>query len=284
MDLQSFYREGLTQLEPLYGHSEAASLMNWIFEDVFTMRKHQIEMLNREMTNEEQQQLQPLLNRLKNYEPIQYILGHAPFMNLKFNVNSQVLIPRPETEELVTYIATYLTQSNKTNASIIDIGTGSGCIPISLKKKFPSTEVTAVDVSAGALEIAKLNALYHHVAIQFLQHDFLTEYKTFTSQTFDVIVSNPPYISNNEKESLSSNVLQHEPHLALFVPDTDPLVFYKYLVRFAENHLRSGGLIAVEINQRFGSETLRLFENSSLVRAELLKDLNGHDRMIVAFR
>ena len=222
--------------------------------------------------------LNSALQRLQNEEPIQYILGKTEFYGFSFLVNKNTLIPRPETEELVE---TILEGANTFKAlQILDIGTGSGCIPISLAKKLPKATIFAIDVSKEALAIAKQNASRNNVAINFLQEDILkTE---ILAQKFDIIVSNPPYVRALEKVAIKNNVLANEPHLALFVEDNNPLIFYDKIANLAKKYLRKNGMLYFEINEYLGKEMIDLLVLKGFKDIQLKKDLVGKDRILKA--
>ena len=220
-----------------------------------------------------------ILADLQQEKPIQYITGEAWFYGLRLEVNENTLIPRPETEELVEWIIE--SQKSKVQSQkceILDIGTGTGCIPISLKTNLPQANVSAIDVSEKALEVAKRNAVSNKVDISFIQADIL-EVEDL-SQYFDIIVSNPPYVRNLEKQEIKKNVLDYEPHLALFVEDTDALLFYRKIAQLALKNLSPNGLLFFEINQYLGKETVELLDNLGFKNIELKKDIYGNDRMI----
>ena len=230
-----------------------------------------------------------ILEQLKLELPIQYILGSTSFYGLKFEVNENVLIPRPETEELVEWIinsnlkissAQFGKASGErfNNLKILDIGTGSGCIAIALAKNLPNAQVFAIDVSERALATAKKNAEQNDVNINFIQKNILET--TDLEQQFDIIVSNPPYVRNLEKAEIKKNVLEHEPHLALFVDDHDALIFYRKIGELAQKNLSKQGKLYFEINQYLGKETVELLENLGFSDVELKKDIYGNDRMI----
>jgi release factor glutamine methyltransferase len=243
-----------------------------------------------------------IISELKTEKPIQYITGEAWFYGFRFEVNENTLIPRPETEELVEWIiesqkSKVKSQKSKTenltiqqsnHLSILDIGTGSGCIPISLKKEIPNAIVSAIDVSEKALEMAKKNAVDNEAEVHFilqniLEIDDLKSISTSSFQlpaSFDVIVSNPPYVRNLEKQEIKKNVLDYEPHLALFVEDTDALLFYRKIAELALTSLSPNGKLFFEINQYLGKETVALLENLGFKNIELRKDFVGNDRMI----
>lgn len=220
-----------------------------------------------------------ILADLQQEKPIQYITGEAWFYGLRLEVNENTLIPRPETEELVEWIIE--SQKSKVQSQkceILDIGTGTGCIPISLKTNLPQANVSAIDVSEKALEVAKRNAVSNKVDISFIQADIL-EVEDL-NQHFDIIVSNPPYVRNLEKQEIKKNVLDYEPHLALFVEDTDALLFYRKIAQLALKNLSPNGLLFFEINQYLGKETFGLLKNLGFKNIELKKDMYGNDRMI----
>ena len=211
-------------------------------------------------------------------KPVQYVLGEAWFAGLRFIVNEHTLIPRPETEELIEWIKEIASSSP---ISILDIGTGSGCIPITLKKMFPDWHICAIDLSEEALSVARENARQQGVAIDFMQMDFLNEENWKKLPTFDIIVSNPPYIKVSESMSMAKHVLDHEPHLALFVPDEDALIFYKKIATFGSSHLHNPGLVFLEINQLLGDAVADTF-SAEQYSAEVRKDVHGNDRMVKA--
>ena len=219
-----------------------------------------------------------ILAELQQEKPIQYITGEAWFYGLQFEVNENTLIPRPETEELVEWILNSPIIQHPTPITILDIGTGTGCIPISLKANLPQANVSAIDVSKQALEVAKRNAELNKVEVNFIQTNIL-EVENL-NQHFDVIVSNPPYVRNLEKQEIKKNVLDYEPHLALFVEDTDALLFYRKIAQLALKNLSPNGLLFFEINQYLGKETVELLKNLGFKNIELKKDIYGNDRMI----
>jgi release factor glutamine methyltransferase len=250
--------------------------------------------------------LQQSTQELLTHKPVQYVLHEAWFCGMPFYVDENVLIPRPETEELVDWIvkevgskkyevrntdpgigsqksveSSYLVPP--TSLSILDIGTGSGCIPISLKKKMPHAEMYACDVSEGALAVATQNAAAQQTAIHFLRVDFLDTATWANLPAVDIIVSNPPYIPHHNQNSMLQNVLAYEPHLALFVPNDDPMLFYDAIVRYAQQKLLPGGSIFAEIHEDLGEQTKTLFESKGFV-AEVKKDFQGKDRMVRAVR
>ena len=241
-----------------------------------------------------------ILVRLQTGEPVQYILRHTEFYGLTFKVSPAVLIPRPETEELVEWALASVGSLQQAVGSdkqlvvgslqravghILDIGTGSGCIAISLKKNLPEAQVMAIDISSDALVIAKQNADFNEVIISLNQTDILnTEKSVLENVNFDVIISNPPYVTQHDKTQMHHNVTGFEPHTALFVPEDDPLLFYKAIADFAIDKLTPNGLLFLEINENLGKETVELLESKSFKSIELRKDMSGRDRMIKAAR
>ena len=280
MQLREFYNLFLTELKPLYGYGESAAISTMIFEhfagktkaDIITDPHYIIE-------KQKLSSLEDALLQLKRQVPVQYIIGHAWFAGLQFRISPAVLIPRPETEELVNAAADYIRGNEK--RSVLDIGTGSGCIPITLKKLLPVIDVHAMDISAAALDIAKENAISNNVVVNWIQQDFLAEKDWDHLPRYDVIISNPPYIPENEKDLLDVNVTAHEPHIALFVPDNRALVFYEKIAAFGSAHLATGGCIFMETHESFAKNVASFFtENgyNSLVK----KDVFGKERMVIA--
>ena len=225
--------------------------------------------------------LKNIIIRLQKEEPIQYIIGNTEFYGLPFLVNKNTLIPRPETEELVAWVLneTKVLANNKTiELSILDIGTGTGCIPISLAKNLTSLNISAIDISPEALLIAKQNAILNKVTIEFIELDILNTESL--PQEYDVIISNPPYVRELEKEEIKNNVLENEPHLALFVADENPLIFYNKIADLAKQQLSKNGMLFFEINQYLGKETVNMLVKKGFKNIQLKKDLFGKDRMI----
>jgi len=225
-------------------------------------------------------QMRKALSELKNQRPIQYITETEWFAGLPFRVNESVLIPRPETEELVNWILSYCSQQHSPNTHVLDIGTGSGCIAIALQKKNSSLLVSAMDISKAALQVAQQNAERLQATVTFLEVDILSKNADLLPQ-YDIIVSNPPYISQAEKQEMSARVLQYEPHSALFVTNQDPLQFYKAIATFSSTHLKPKGSVFVEVNQQFAAETKALFAEAGW-DTELRKDMYGNQRMLKA--
>ena len=234
----------------------------------------------------EDENVQPFLqavDRLEQHCPLQYVLGQAEFCGLTFHVAPEVLIPRPETEELVYWVHNHFKEYGST-IRLLDIGTGSGAIAVSLAHLLPKAEVTAVDISQAALAVASENAQQNNVDVQFLQADIFSPSAELRQCMFDVIVSNPPYVRELEKQQMKPNVLRYEPHLALFVPDSDPLKYYRAVADFAADNLSKSGIIYLEINEELGTETERLFTAGGRYTTELRCDMNGKPRMLAAKR
>jgi len=282
MSIQEAYKKLLFQLYELYDNREAANIADMVIEFITGQRKtdriiHKTIPLN----FQQQEQLEQLTQELLQYKPVQYVLKESWFSGMKFFVNESVLIPRPETEELIGWIIQEIKDNKITSNTILDIGTGSGCIPISLKNRNHTLTVTALDISEDALTVAKKNAETLHSEINFICSDFLNENTWNKFPVFDTIVSNPPYVKQSESETMRKIVIDFEPHLALFVPEEDALLFYKKIARFGKSHLAKAGNIFVEINEGLGENTTALFEKENYV-VELRKDMHGKDRMLKA--
>ena len=273
---QKIYREALSAI---YDEREARTITQMVLEDVLELNPLKISMDRyRLLTTNQQEVLAGILKRLLTYEPVNYILGEADFMGLKFKVDSNVLIPRPETEELVEWILEE--NSSKENLSIIDLGTGSGCIPISLSFKMPVATVAGIDISEGALEVAQRNNELNKTAVRFSRFDILNE--ELGTNTYDIIVSNPPYITQAEGADMLPNVMKFEPHLALFSNDEDGLIFYRKIAEQATKALKVGGRLYFEINAANGEAVVSLLKEAGFEEIELKKDLSGRDRMVRA--
>lgn len=273
--MNSYYNLLRTRLLPLYGEREARAIAFLIMEDGFGVSRTEIYADKvRHFSEDEYARLQSMCKRLEVGEPVQYVLGKAWFCGRSFRVTPAVLIPRPETEELVNWASSF---SGKLR--ILDAGTGSGCIAISLKLALPQAEVIAWDISEEALVIARQNAEALNAVVHFEKRDILADWPE--NEHFDLIVSNPPYICEREKADMEAHVLEHEPETALFVPDNDPLCFYRALAcRASDGALCSGGRLMVEINSAYGAETVTLFEHCGLSEVELRKDDFGNYRMV----
>lgn len=269
-----------TQLQDTYSESEIKELTYIILE--FVTKKPLSYILANKNTNlsaNEYTQVNDIIRRLKNNEPYQYIIGAQEFMGMSFKVTPDVLIPRDETAELVNLI---IHNHSNTAPSIIDIGTGSGCIAIALKKQMSQSSVSALDISSKALEIAKENAQNNEVSLNFFCESILKE-SLDLHQKFDLIVSNPPYVRHCEKVDMHNRVLNFEPHLALFVDDDNPLIFYQAIAQFAEKHLNKNGYIYLEINEYLGKETAKIYQNLGY-HTEIIKDFYNKNRMIIAHK
>jgi len=262
-----------SELKDIYDYEESVSIIWWAIQELTSKPKKELLALIEIDISEEK--IIEIVSQLKMNKPIQYIFNKAYFFDLEFYVDENVLIPRPETEELVQWIVS--DHAKKDNISIIDLCTGSGCIAISIKNNLPFSKVSALDISSSALEVAKRNAAQNKTDIVFLNENFL-EYKSNTS--YDIIISNPPYVRNNEKLLMNKNVLEHEPHLALFVDDDDALIFYKAIAAFGLSNLNQHGSIYLEINENLAAETSELFYNLGYRFVELKKDLNEKNRML----
>ena len=283
MTIHLAYQRLLAQLYEVYETREAANIADMVIEEVTGQRKiERIVYKDLPVSAEQQKKLERISDELLNHRPVQYVLGEAWFMDMKFMVNEHVLIPRPETEELVEWIIKDVAQSGNKGLLLIDIGTGSGCIPIAVKRKIAQITVCAIDISDDALEVAKLNAIAMKVDVRFVNLDFLDEEEWKQLGNYDLIVSNPPYIKKSEESALRDNVLKYEPPLALFVPDENALLFYKAIARFSREHLKPGGSIYVEINEVLGESVIEVFTKNGFSDIILKKDMQGKDRMVKA--
>ena len=280
MLIELAYQQLLRKLETLYDKREATSIANWVIEHI-TGLKRMDRIIQKELllSAEQVDKLTVIANRLLNSEPIQYVLGEAWFAGYKFYVDPSVLIPRPETEELVEWILA--DDARNDYRTFLDIGTGTGCIPIAIKLKKPQAFVLGFDISADALAIANKNAIDLNAAANFMQVDILDETRWQNFPLFNCIISNPPYIKESEQSDMSKHVKDFEPSIALFVPDEDPLIFYRKMAVFGITHLEKNGSIYFEINQALGNEVIGLLQQYGY-NTELKKDLNGNDRMIKA--
>ncbi len=295
MNAKLYRTQFIEALEPIHGMDEAESFFYLILEDKHQMKRIDLALEpNFEFSDEAINVWESLVAQLKKEIPIQYLLGNTEFYGLPFIVNENVLIPRPETEELVDWIIKEDRKIERPkdlridglkdrgiegleDLKILDIGTGSGCIAISLSKNIPDAKVFAIDVSAEALKVAKMNAEQNKVEVTFLEKDIL-ETEDLMEQ-FDVIVSNPPYVRNLEKHEIKANVLENEPHLALFVDDFDALIFYRKIALLATKNLNNDGQLFFEINQYLGKEMVDLLNELGFEDVELRKDIYGNDRM-----
>jgi release factor glutamine methyltransferase len=265
------------ELAGLYPETEVQGFTRLLFEWVCKWSyTEQVLNKNRTIKKSDFAKIEKIVARLKGFEPIQYIFGETEFMGLKLRVNPAVLIPRPETEELVNCV---IETGSADSANILDIGTGSGCIPLALKKRWPGSNISAIDISEAALETAKNNAALNHLNVHFFIADILN-WEKINWPEFDIIISNPPYVRELEKQAMQRNVLEFEPELALFVSNTDPLIFYRKIAAFAKKQLAKNGKLYLEINEYLGNEMRELLAGSGFKNIELKKDINGKERMI----
>jgi release factor glutamine methyltransferase len=279
MRIKEFRTQFIQELSSIHGADEAESFFYLILEDQKQLKRIDLALQpDLVFSDADLDYWNAILIELKKEIPVQYLLGKTHFYGLEFEVNENVLIPRPETEELVEWII----QSQKSAVSsqqlrILDIGTGSGCIAISLAKNIPNAQVYAIDVSAKVLATAQKNAEINSVNVTFIKKNILET--TDLEQQFDIIVSNPPYVRNLEKEEIKKNVLEYEPHLALFVEDDNALIFYRKIAELAQKNLATKGQLFFEINQYLGNEMIQLLEKMNFKNVELRKDIYGNDRM-----
>lgn len=276
-EFKNYFRE---QLSELYTPSESEELFYIFAKDILNKDKFEIRRLeNLEPEISQQSAFYNHLLQLKLGKPYQQILGETEFFGLKFFVNEHVLIPRPETEEMLELAIDKISnlKSQTLNLKILDIGTGSGIIPIVLKKHFPNAEISAIDYSEEALKVAKKNAEFHQTEIKFIHQNYLEE---DLNEVYDIIISNPPYIGIDEQHEIAESVKDFEPNLALFSPTSDALIFYRKIAEDAQKHLSEKGMIFLEINQKLGTETLQLFKD--FPESKLVKDLSGNDRFVFA--
>ena len=275
----------IDSVSELYPSEEVQSFFNLLSEKHLGMSRIEIALNSDKSISEATiSKFNSVIQRLKNSEPIQYILGETEFFGLPFKVDENVLIPRPETEELVSWVLESVPPlKGARGMSILDIGTGSGCIAISLASKLPNAKVSALDISKGALEVAKQNAKLNKVEVNFMKVDILnsnTWNLVFKDLEFNCIVSNPPYVRELEKELMESNVVKYEPETALFVKDEDPLLFYRKIAQFGKLYLKPNGLLFFEINEYLGELMLELLKEEGYSEIEIKKDIFGKDRMI----
>jgi len=281
-------------LEPLYPPEEICSLTKWIFEKVCNLsRNQQILRKDIQLSNAQSDSIQSIVRRLQNWEPIQYIFGETEFLGLTFEVSPAVMIPRPETEELVHRIMNdfkVVKDFNDLNVltnspiNILDIATGSGCIAITLAKNLLESNVYALDISDDALQIARRNAQQNSVSVRFFQADILSANMQHDTSLphFDMIVSNPPYVLNSEKPNMKPNVLNYEPHSALFVPDDDPILFYRHIADFALTKLTTNGILYFEINPLYSEMIVTMLSQNGFHDIKIYNDLSDKERFIKA--
>jgi release factor glutamine methyltransferase len=282
MNLISMKHQFHDKLDHIYGGDEVQSLFDLCCEHYLLWKKlDQLRFAERSLTPLESDQLIAVLSQLELQKPIQYVLGQAHFCGLKIRVNESVLIPRQETEELVAWILDDFSQNN--SVKMMDLCTGSGCIALALKSARPAFDVMGLDLSEAAIQLAKSNAISLKLEVAFGLSDVLVN-PDFAENNFDFIVSNPPYVLNSEKSVMSQNVLDYEPHLALFVPDDDPLLFYRAIAQSAFKALKAGGSLFFEINENKGDSVIELIKNIGFLNPVIKKDLNGKDRMVKCFK
>ena len=265
-----------TVLCALYDEREANTIASYLFEDLFQPIAQKT--AHYKWSAQEKALLKRVVKELQQYRPWQYIVGRTEFYGLPFYVDEAVLIPRPETEELVYFI---IQEHRHQSPSILDVGTGSGCIAISLQKKISNAVVAAVDVSVQALALAQKNAVANGVAVHFQQLNVLDPTARAALPRYDIIVSNPPYILSADKTQMHTNVLAHEPHLALFVTNEDPLQFYKVLADLGSKKLNKNGWLYVEIHEAFGPEVVACFQQKNYKNCQIIQDMYGKDRIVI---
>ena len=283
MQLNQLKLEFINALQKTYPSTEIESFFYLLTEAYLKMNRLEVALNpNEKITENNKELFFKAIERLKNHEPIQYIIGNTEFYGLPFKVNRNVLIPRPETEELIEWIIQDIKKITEKNSTfqILDIGTGSGCIPISLAKELPKANVSSIDISAKAIEMATLNAKINNVSVTFFQQDILKTEKL--AEKYEVIVSNPPYVRNLEKEQMQKNVLDYEPEIALYVDNEDPLIFYRKIAQLAKKSLTKNGALYFEINQYLGEELQELLQKEGFQQIELKKDIYENYRMCKA--
>jgi release factor glutamine methyltransferase len=265
-----------------FSKEEQDIILARVFEHVSKFSSHDLLVGEKEVSPSDYESIKNLVARLKKGEPLQYVLGEAWFLGLRLEVNKDVLIPRPETEELVEWVTQEIRKTGQMNPFILDVCTGSGCIALALKKSFPESGIIATDSGEEALTIAKKNGSLLNLLVEFRSDDALDPASFGNEDVFNVIVSNPPYIGEDEYDAITSSVRDYEPRQALFTGNTDPLIFYRAIAGFALHHLEPDGLLFFEINQLYGEKMVRLLNDLNFKEVELRKDLSGSDRMIKA--
>lgn len=281
-DLYEFYK---TELSSIYDNDELYAIFELVCEHYLNYSKTDTRLKFQENLNQSDVlKIYDTAKALKKGMPIQYIFGEADFYNLKFNVNSSTLIPRPETEELVDLIIKSQTTHNSFLITILDIGTGSGCIPITLKKNIPNSKVTGIDISEEALEVAKSNAFKNNVEVEFKELNILSNFpSSIFHAPFSIIISNPPYVLNSEAKQMDPRVLEHEPHLALFVEDSDPIIFYKRIIDLCTSYLEEKGYLFFELNPMYANDVKNYANDSKIFNfTEIVKDMSGKERFLKA--
>lgn len=282
MTIQAAFVQLISTLTPIHGDREAASIAHILMEHVTGFgRMDRIVYKDKELTEDQGVQLENALQAMLRHTPVQYVTGTGWFYGLELKVTPDVLIPRPETEELAEWIIEDVKKTGM-HPGILDIGTGSGAIPLAIKHNLPFATVSAIDISAGALAVAKENAEKLSLEVNFSLVDVLDEKATAALPVFDIIVSNPPYICDHESAGMQEQVVSYEPNIALFVPDNDPLRFYRRIGLLAKEKLVPGGSLYFEINEAYGAETVSLLQEQGYVQVILKQDLFGKDRMVKA--
>ena len=281
--LNEVRNEIVSALTPIYGDREAKAMVGIIFENLKGWNRVDMALKADQLISPFIiHQIDSVVRRLLDHEPIQYIFGNAWFYGMRLKVTSDTLIPRPETAELVDYIVKDYRE--KSDQGVLDLCTGTGCIAIALARNLPFSKVTAVDVSAKALAVAQDNAISLHANVNFLKTDILKDNSGLIAGQYDVIVSNPPYIAEKEKSDMDRNVLAYEPHLALFVPDDDPLVFYNAIFRISLGHLTDTGKVYCEINPVYAAEVRDLAVRKGFGNVDLVRDSYGKERFLIAWK
>lgn len=282
---RDYFIDFAKKLTAVYDEDEARAIAGYVCAELLLIKWQQLSIIQKQLSSAEVDLLERILNRLLTGEPIHYILGYNWFYGLKFEVNTSVLIPRPETEELVDMVIGYCRKNNIASPTVIDLGTGSGCIPISIKKNIPAANVFGIDVMPNAIATANQNARLNKTDVNFIEADMLNVDlligKIDLTQQPVILISNPPYIAQKEAESIHVNVLSYEPHTALFVPNNDVLLFYKAIANFVDKALKHGDSVWLEINPLFANETLTLFKPKTKVyQSSLINDLSGKQRFV----
>ncbi len=276
MNLKELFRNYFNDLKNEYGVNESNSILDLLFEDLGYPKEYRLLNPETELNKKQLEKLEKFKNELLEHKPVQYILGYAWFMDMKLMVNSSVLIPRQETEELVHIV--YKENRGKLS-KVLDIGTGSGCIAISLSLKMKNAKISGTDISKEALRIAKMNAENLKADVHFFNDDILDPDDTKYPDRLDIIVSNPPYVTLSEKKHISPNVLNYEPGTALFVSDKNPLKYYRKILTFAQEKLTNKGKVYFEINEKYGQEIKDLFEENNFAEIRIISDIHGKNRI-----
>lgn len=275
-----YFQSFVQKLTTVYDADEARAMANAITTDLLLIKYQQLTIIDKTLTEADVTWFNAILERLLKHEPLQYILGYTWFCGMKFEVNEHVLIPRPETEELVDLVVDHCRTRQLLNPVIIDLGTGSGCIPVAIKKKLPSATVYGADIMDGALEVARKNAWLNKVDVPFFKDDILHPAVLSQHAPYDLIISNPPYIAEEEEGEMELQVKSYEPRVALFSPG-DPLRFYRAIRDIAGNYLTTGGSVWLEVNPLFAEETKALFDTETIHNGRIINDMSGKKRFVV---